>query len=85
MSHCEDFPACGHEQGCCPRFKNGVQVEMICVCGARLPKDNPVSICNACLKDAQQESDPTNSDYSESDLNDYPEDTPMFYDYYGGE
>lgn len=70
MIQCEDFPACGHEQGCCPRYENGVQMEMVCICGARLPKDNPVSICHHCLKEAERE---------------YPQDTPMYEDYYGGE
>lgn len=72
MAMCEDFPACGHEQGCCPRFENGVQTEMVCVCGARLPKNNPVSLCHHCLKDAERQDA-------------YPEDTPMYEDYYGGE
>lgn len=83
MIQCEDFPACGHERGCCPRFENGVQMDMVCVCGARLPVDNPVSICHHCLKDAERiYGDP---DYTESDATDYPQDTPMFEDYYGGE
>lgn len=48
---CEDFPCCGHELGCCPDFVNGRQINMVCVCGARLPINNPTSICNACLRD----------------------------------
>ena len=71
MIMCEDFPACGHEQGCCPRFENGVQMDMVCTCGARLPKDNPTSICNTCLQN-----------YSDED---YHQDTPLYEDYYGGE
>lgn len=55
MARCEDFPCCGHEPGCCPRFENGVQMDMVCVCGARLPIDNKTSICHHCLKDASRE------------------------------
>lgn len=48
---CEDFPCCGHEMGCCPNYdESGRQTNMICVCGAVLPVDNPVSICHACLR-----------------------------------
>jgi hypothetical protein len=28
---------------------------MVCVCGARLPVNNPSSICHHCLKDAARE------------------------------
>lgn len=69
MAMCEDFPCCGHEHGCCPRYENGVQMDMVCTCGKRLPVDNPVSICNACLNTEGW----------------YDSDTPMFHDYYGGE
>jgi hypothetical protein len=84
MIMCEDFPACGHERGCCPRFENGVQMDMVCTCGKRLPVDNPVSICNTCLNAEEGWAD-DDSDYRESDTTDYPDDTPMFEDYYGGE
>lgn len=47
---CEDFPCCGHESGCCPDFNEaGEQLNMICVCGARIPVTNRVSICDRCL------------------------------------
>lgn len=85
MIQCEDFPCCGHESGCCPRFENGVQMDMVCTCGARLPVDNPTSICNTCLRAEEGWIDEDDSDYSESDPTDYPDDTPMFDDYYGGE
>ena len=87
MAMCEDFPACGHEQGCCPRYENGVQMDMVCVCGTRLPIDNPVSICNGCLnaEEGWIDEDSYDFDYTESDTADYPDDTPMFHDYYGGE
>lgn len=51
MARCEDFPCCGHEAGCCPDYDaaTGQQLNMICVCGAKLPLNNPVSICDACL------------------------------------
>jgi len=52
MAHCEDFPCCGHEHGCCPDFgPDGQQLNMKCVCGAVLPINNPVSICDGCLHD----------------------------------
>lgn len=49
---CEDFPCCGHEQGCCPDFDpdTGAQLNMVCTCGAKLPLNNPSSICNSCLR-----------------------------------
>lgn len=51
MPMCEDFPCCGHEQGCCPNYDaSGRQLDMVCICGKRLPLNNPVSICNSCLK-----------------------------------
>lgn len=51
MAQCEDFPCCDHEAGCCPDFDDdGRQLNMICVCGAKLPVDNGVSICAGCLQ-----------------------------------
>lgn len=86
MARCEDYPACGHENGCCPRYsESGEQLDMVCVCGARLPVDNPVSICNACLRAEDGWSDEDDSDYSEPDTNDYDDETPLYHDYYGGE
>lgn len=59
MARCEDFPACGHELGCCPDFdENGKQLNMICTCGAVLPPDNPYSICNACLYRSDPDDEP---------------------------
>ena len=53
MAQCEDFPCCGHEPGCCPSFdESGRQINMICACGAELPVDNPVSLCDSCLDKA---------------------------------
>lgn len=51
MSRCEDFPCCGHENGCCPDYdaETGEQLNMVCVCGKRLPVTAPYSICNACM------------------------------------
>jgi hypothetical protein len=51
MSRCEDYPCCGHELGCCPDFDDntGQQLNMICTCGAKLPINNPSSICDGCL------------------------------------
>jgi len=51
MAMCEDFPCCGHEMGCCPRFsESGEQLDMVCTCGARLPVTNRYSICDRCLR-----------------------------------
>lgn len=51
MARCEDFPCCGHELGCCPNYDDaGRQLDMVCTCGARLPVNNPYSICDSCLR-----------------------------------
>lgn len=53
MATCEDWPACGHERGCCPAFDSaGRQTDMVCTCGARLPIGNRYSICDACMNAA---------------------------------
>lgn len=50
MARCEDFPCCGHEQGCCPDFDEaGRQLNMKCTCGATLPLTSRYSICRTCL------------------------------------
>lgn len=51
MSHCEDFPACGHESGCCPDYDpdTGKQLNMRCTCGAIVPITSRFSICDGCL------------------------------------
>lgn len=51
MSYCEDFPACGHESGCCPDFDpdTGKQLNMRCTCGATVPIDSRFSVCDGCL------------------------------------
>ena len=47
---CEDFPCCGHELGCCPDFDaSGRQLNMVCVCGKKLPIDSRYSVCDGCL------------------------------------
>lgn len=52
MARCEDFPCCGHELGCCPDFDEaGRQLNMVCVCGAKLPITNRFSICDTCMRD----------------------------------
>jgi hypothetical protein len=56
MATCEDFPCCGHEPGCCPDFdKSGKQLNMVCTCGKKLPITNRYSICDACMKQGQEE------------------------------
>jgi len=51
MNRCEDFPACGHEGGCCPDFdeETGQQLNMKCTCGATVPLTSQYSICAGCL------------------------------------
>ena len=94
---CEDFPCCGHEAGCCPDFdESGRQLNMICVCGARLPVDNPVSICDSCLNEGNEDYD-YDEDYDEEEW-EYRQDlmleqqeredfceTDEAYGYFGGE
>jgi len=89
MAMCEDFPCCGHEAGCCPRFdESGRQLDMVCVCGARLPVDNPTSICNACLRRGMEEDGfydddegwSQNDEDELSDMNPW-DDTPMTDEY----
>lgn len=47
---CEDFPCCGHEQGCCPDFDEaGKQLNMKCTCGATVPLHSRSSLCQSCL------------------------------------
>ena len=52
MTHCEDFPCCGHELGCCPDFdpETGRQLNMKCTCGATVPITSRSSICGPCLR-----------------------------------
>jgi len=68
MSRCEDFPCCGHESGCCPSFdENGRQTDMKCTCGASVPLDSRVSICEACLAIDDAEREDYQPDWSEYD------------------
>lgn len=56
MAKCEDFPACGHENGCCPDFdEDGRQLNMVCVCGAKLPVTNRYSICDSCMNSDEED------------------------------
>lgn len=58
MARCEDFPCCGHEPGCCPDFDDaGNQLNMVCVCGAKLPIDSRYSICESCMRDPEDDND----------------------------
>lgn len=97
---CQDWPCCGHEDGCCPSFdENGKQLDMVCTCGKRLPVDAPYSICGQCMKmlndgyddidesmDGDHESGLASAGFgTDEDYGAYGEDTPMFDDYYGGE
>ena len=56
MARCEDFPCCGHELGCCPDYdENGKQLNVICVCGAKLPANSRYSICKGCMNRLDEE------------------------------
>lgn len=66
MARCEDYPCCNHERGCCPTFVNGVQTDMVCTCGKRLPINNRSSICDSCLN-----ADRFDDDYGNEMLNEY--------------
>lgn len=52
MARCEDFPACGHEAGCCPDYDpdTGEQLNMRCTCGAEVTLGSRFSICRGCLE-----------------------------------
>ena len=64
MARCEDFPACGHESGCCPDYdESGQQLNMVCVCGAKLPLTSRYSICQGCLNQAARDDGDYNFDY----------------------
>lgn len=91
---CEDFPCCGHEPGCCPNFdEHGRQTNMICVCGAVLPINNRVSICDACLRAGDDEDFEPDEDEDFDDLDGEPDlerqeledfdETDEAYGYYG--
>lgn len=75
---CEDYPCCGHEAGCCPDYdESGNQLNMRCTCGAVLPVNNPVSICNACLNQDEMGARPWDN---------YNDDGDEYGDgYFGGE
>ncbi len=94
MARCEDFPCCGHENGCCPDYDaSGKQLNMVCTCGAKLPVNARYSICNSCMKGIGDIYDePTWRDLEYPDdyddvpvSDDYPEDDrdfdPSFPDY----
>lgn len=96
---CEDWPCCGHESGCCPAFDAfGRQLYMVCTCGKQLPLNNKYSICDTCMKnanDSEEYGEDMDGDHesglasagfgTDEDYGHYGEDTPMFDDYYGGE
>lgn len=72
---CEDFPCCGHELGCCPRYdeETGEQLDMVCVCGARLPANSRFSICAGCMRDPDE--------YEPEDYESDKDDDDEFEDY----
>jgi hypothetical protein len=68
---CEDFPCCGHEQGCCPTFIGGKQVNMRCTCGASVPLSSHSSICRDCRQAMQDQFDDCDDDDDSDDSGDY--------------
>ena len=60
MARCEDWPCCGHEQGCCPDYDpaTGKQLNMKCTCGATVPLGSRSSLCNECYMIALYGDDP---------------------------
>ena len=71
MSYCEDYPCCGHEQGCCPSFnESGQQLNRVCTCGAELPVNNRVSMCDNCLQSDDDCRWGDDDDYDEEDCDD---------------
>ena len=76
MPHCEDFPCCGHESGCCPDFdESGKQLNMKCICGAAVPIGRKISICDNCLKaDDEYEDDDDFEDEEDDDFEDEDDD-----------
>lgn len=65
---CEDFPCCGHEAGCCPDFsESGEQLNMRCTCGAIVPIDNRVSICDTCLRAGDDDERDCDRDFEDED------------------
>jgi hypothetical protein len=57
MQSCEDFPACGHELGCCPDTDpdTGRVLNMRCTCGAKVPLGSRFSICDGCMQDPDED------------------------------
>jgi len=67
-SHCEDYPACGHESGACPDEDGSYPCA---TCGTKLPKGNRSSICNSCHKrHAQSMDDADGGPYDNEDAED---------------
>lgn len=72
MARCEDFPACGHEHGCCPDFDgSGRQLNMRCTCGAVLPINNRYSICDSCMNEGDED-DRFDDDRFDDEFDDEP-------------
>ncbi len=76
MPRCEDFPCCGHENGCCPDFdESGRQTNMRCTCGAVVPLTSRYSLCLSCLRDVlivdrhhiEEDAEPFYSERNEND------------------
>jgi hypothetical protein len=79
MARCEDFPCCGHEAGCCPDYdESGRQMNMKCVCGAKLPVNARFSICAGCMRDPDDYGD---EDYAHGDSDLRDEESPEYFDH----
>lgn len=85
MARCEDFPCCGHELGCCPDFdESGRQLNMVCVCGAKLPITSRYSICEGCMERGRlEDGDYTDAEADADTLRSAGMGTDEDYGYYG--
>lgn len=79
---CEDYPCCGHELGCCPDYDEaGNQLNMVCVCGAKLPINSRYSICDSCMNAPDEDGyyDPYDEmEYDVQDNEEYPDDEDVY-------
>lgn len=85
MARCIDWPCCGHEAGCCPDFDDaGRQLNMVCLCGMKLPVNNRSSICNGCLVDMHDQTDGYGGDepydYDNDDVDELQENQDFAHD-----
>lgn len=51
MPRCEDYPACGHEDGGCPNADGSFNCAS---CGRKLPKNSSSAVCKRCHRRHQR-------------------------------